>query len=93
MTISRREEENIGRILDDVRRSSSAGETSQTRQTGFTAFRSHTDPGVTSAPSSSAGVEEMDCECPPPTSADEKLKKDLIEKRTSNAKYLKMMAS
>ncbi len=93
MSISRTEEENIGRILDNVKRSSSAGETSQT---GFTASRSYTDPGTSSAGTSCYPVEGVDCEnvklCPP-TSFDDRLKEELIDKRANNSKYKKMMAS
>ncbi len=91
VTISRREEENIGRILDDVRRSSSAGETSQTGQTGFMSSRSHTDPGPRSVVSSTNPIEEVDTSSL--SSIHGKLKEELVDKRTNNSAVKKMMAS
>ena len=79
-----------------MRRSSSTGETSRTNQAGFTAARSYTDPGRSGVLESCdpMGVESVDgAGLYTPTSVDEKLKADLLEKQSSNSKYQKMMVS
>ena len=66
----------------------------QTSQTGLSAARSYTVPGKSSVLGSCdpMEVESVDS-ADTPTSADEKLKADLLEKRRSNSKYQKMMVT
>lgn len=105
VSISREAERDIGRILEDVRRSSSAGDSSQTSQTSYAdsgvamSARSNSMVGVDSVDSGMGVGSVMDVqgvtsfETHIPTPMDEQLKQELLEKRRTNSKYQKMMVS